>query len=79
MEGSGKHSRKVVVSSQRCCRHVKPMVPAVGSFGFEVPCGEGERCSWAVVAKLKVKGFRREITANYALPRCGCQGLFQNA
>ena len=79
MEGSGKRSRKVVVSSQRCCCHVKPMVPAVGSFGIEVPSREGERRSWAVVAKLKVRGFRREITATYALPRCQCQSLFQDA
>ena len=68
MEGSGKHSRLIVVSSQSCCRHVLPMVPGAGSFGFTVPESVGDGCNLAFGAKVKMKGVRRVFTLAYPLP-----------
>ena len=68
MEGSGKHRRLKTVSSQSCCRHVLPMVPGAGSFGFTVPESVGDGCNLAFGAKVKMKGVRRVFTLAYPLP-----------
>ena len=68
MEGSGKHRRLKTVSSQSCCRHVLPMVPGAGSFGFTVPENVGDGCNLAFGAKVKMKGVRRVFTLAYPLP-----------
>ena len=68
MEGSGKHSHLVAVSSQSCCRHVQPVVPEAGSFGFTVPGRADDGCNLAFGAKVKVKSIRRAFTLAYQLP-----------
>ena len=67
-EGSGKHSRTVVVSSQTCCRHDQSMVPGAGSFGLAVPGKKGGATSWALEAKVKSKSSRRPFAFSYPLP-----------
>jgi len=68
IEGSGKHSHKVVISSQSCCRHGQSMVPGAGSFGFTVPDGECGASSWALAAKVQSKSVRRPYGFSYSLP-----------
>ncbi len=68
MEGSGKYRHPVTVSSHSCCRHVQPMVPGAGSFGFTVPGNSNDGCNLAFGAKIKVKSFRRTFTLAYPLP-----------
>ena len=68
MEGSGKYRRLIAASSQSCCRHVQPMVPGAGSFGFAVPERANDGCSMAFGAKVKVKSIRRAFTFTYPLP-----------
>lgn len=68
MEGSGKHSHKVVVSSQSCCRHDQSIVPGAGSFGFAVPDKESGASSWSLEAKVKSKSIRRPFAFSYPLP-----------
>ena len=71
VEGSGKHSRTVVVSSKSCCRHDQSMVPGAGSFGFTVPDKENGASSWAFAAKVKSKSIRRPFGFSYPLPDVG--------
>ena len=67
-EGSGKYGRSVIVSSQSCCRHVQPMVPEAGSFGFTVPQRTDDGCNLAFKANVKMKSVRRAFAFAYPLP-----------
>ena len=66
MERHGKHSCRVVVSSESCCRQDAP-VPQGWRFGFPVPDVEADGLTWSLSVHLRAKGVRKEYEWRYPL------------